>query len=151
MEAGPAAVSGSRHEGTSRPWWSLLGICVVTALVWVTASDISIALPTIGASMGGDNADKLQWAVNGYFLAGSLIIVTGRLGDVFGRRKMFAIGALLIVAGSVVAALAQGPPMLIAGAPPSVCAEAHVLCQLPAEFGATRAREAAQIRKRLDG
>ena len=88
---------------------------MITALVWVTASDISIALPTIGAWMGGDNADKLQWAVNGYFLAGSLIIVTGRLGDVFGRRKMFAVGALLIVAGSVVAALAQGPPMIIAG------------------------------------
>ena len=88
---------------------------MVTALVWVTASDISIALPTIGASMGGDNADRLQWAVNGYFLAGSLIIVTGRLGDVFGRRKMFAIGTLLIVAGSVVAAVAQGPTLLIAG------------------------------------
>lgn len=88
---------------------------MVTALVWFTASDISIALPTIGAWMGGDNADKLQWAVNGYFLAGSLIIVTGRLGDVFGRRKMFAVGVLLIVAGSVVAALAQGPTMLIAG------------------------------------
>lgn len=88
---------------------------MITALVWVTASDISIALPTIGADMGGDNSDKLQWAVNGYFLAGSLIIVTGRLGDVFGRRKMFAIGSLLIVAGSVVAAIAQGPTLLIAG------------------------------------
>jgi EmrB/QacA subfamily drug resistance transporter len=88
---------------------------VVTALVWVTASDISIALPTIGADMGSDNADKLQWAVNGYFLAGSLIIVTGRLGDVFGRRKMFAVGTLLIVAGSIVAAIAQGPDLLIAG------------------------------------
>jgi len=98
-----------------RPWWSLAGICVVTALVWVTASDISIALPTIGADMGSDNADKLQWAVNGYFLAGSLIIVTGRLGDVFGRRKMFAVGTLLIVAGSIVAAIAQGPDLLIAG------------------------------------
>lgn len=88
---------------------------MITALVWVTASDISIALPTIGEWMGGDNADKLQWAVNGYFLAGSLIIITGRLGDIFGRRRMFAIGALLIVAGSVVAALAQGPTMLIGG------------------------------------
>ncbi|MFM9127428.1 MAG: MFS transporter [Solirubrobacterales bacterium] len=113
MEA--ASASPAAGASTPRPWWSLTGICVVTALVWVTASDISIALPTIGADFGGDNADKLQWAVNGYFLAGSLIIVTGRLGDVFGRRRMFAVGTLLIIAGSVVAGLAQGPELLIAG------------------------------------
>ena len=117
MEAGAAAIPNGQSAGAAggRPWWSLTGICVITALVWVTASDISIALPTIGEWMGGDNADKLQWAVNGYFLAGSLIIITGRLGDVFGRRKMFAVGSILIIIGSIVAALAQGPPMLIGG------------------------------------
>lgn len=110
-----ATASTSQGSPAPRPWWSLAGISVITAAVWVTASDISIALPTIGAAMGGDSADTLQWAVNGYFLAGSLIIVTGRLGDVFGRRRMFAAGSLLIVAGSIVAAIAQGPALLIAG------------------------------------
>jgi cystathionine beta-lyase family protein involved in aluminum resistance len=57
-------------------WLSLIGICAVTALVWVTASDISLALPTIAREFGG-SMDTLQWAVNGYFLAGSLIIVGG--------------------------------------------------------------------------
>jgi EmrB/QacA subfamily drug resistance transporter len=59
--------------------------------------------------------DVLQWAVNGYFLAGALIIVGGKLGDVFGRRLIFGLGTLLVMAGSVVAGLAQGAPMLIAG------------------------------------
>ena len=95
-------------------WLSLIGICAVTALVWVTASDISLALPTIGRELGG-SMDTLQWAVNGYFLAGSLIIVGGKLGDIFGRRLIFAIGTLLILAGSVVAGLAHGSTMLIAG------------------------------------
>ena len=95
-------------------WLSLIGICAVTALVWVTASDISLALPTIGRELGG-SMDTLQWAVNGYFLAGSLIIVGGKLGDIFGRRLIFAIGTLLILGGSVVAGLAQGSTMLIAG------------------------------------
>jgi len=97
-----------------RRWWSLVAICAVTALVWITASDISIALPTIGREMGG-SMDTLQWAVNGYFLTGSLIIVGGRLGDIFGRRRLFAIGTIFVLAGSVVAGLASDPAMLIAG------------------------------------
>ena len=100
--------------GTDRRWWSLLGLCLVTALVWVTASDISIALPTIGRDLGG-TMDTLQWAVNGYFLAGALIIVGGRVGDIYGRRLLFAIGTILILAGSVVAAIAPSPLVLIIG------------------------------------
>jgi EmrB/QacA subfamily drug resistance transporter len=99
---------------TGNPWLSLVGICAVTALVWTTASDISLALPTIARELGG-SMDVLQWAVNGYFLAGSLIIVGGKLGDLYGRRLVFAVGTLLIIAGSVVAGLAQGAPMLITG------------------------------------
>lgn len=95
-------------------WRSLLGLSAVTALVWVTASDISIALPDIGRGLGG-SMDVLQWAVNGYFLAGSLIIVGGRLADLFGRRLLFAIGVGLLLAGSVLAGLAGSPAMLIAG------------------------------------
>ena len=95
-------------------WLSLISICAVTALVWVTASDISLALPTIAREFGG-SMDTLQWAVNGYFLAGSLIIVGGKLGDIFGRRFVFAMGTLLILMGSVVAGLAQDPTMLIIG------------------------------------
>ncbi|MFM7694048.1 MAG: MFS transporter, partial [Actinomycetota bacterium] len=105
-------MEGSTAHGNR--WLSLVGICAVTALVWTTASDISLALPTIARELGG-SMDDLQWAVNGYFLAGSLIIVGGKLGDVFGRRLIFALGTLLIIAGSVVAGLAQGVPMLVAG------------------------------------
>ena len=103
------------HLGTHpNRWLSLVAICAITALVWVTASDISLALPTIGQALGG-SMDTLQWAVNGYFLAGSLIIVGGKLGDIFGRRLVFAAGTILILVGSVIAGLAQGAPMLIAG------------------------------------
>ena len=99
---------------SERRWWSLLGLCLVTALVWVTASDISIALPTIARELGG-TMDTLQWAVNGYFLAGALIIVGGRVGDIYGRRRLFVIGTILILAGSVLGALAPSPLVLILG------------------------------------
>lgn len=101
-------------QKTGRPWWSLIGLCLVTALVWVTASDISIALPTIGRDLGG-SMDVLQWAVNGYFLAGAFIIVGGRIGDIYGRRLIFAVGTILILIGSVVAGIATDPWLLIAG------------------------------------
>ncbi len=104
----------STGEPAGHRWWSLVGICTITALVWVTASDISIALPTIGKAIGA-GADDLQWAVNGYFLAGSLIILTGRLGDVFGRMRLFTIGTILLIVGSIVAALAGGPSSLVLG------------------------------------
>ena len=104
--------SPDNYIDTTRRWWSLLGLCLVTALVWVTASDISIALPTIARDLGG-TMDTLQWAVNGYFLAGALIIVGGRVGDIYGRKLLFALGTVLILVGSVVGALAPSPLVLI--------------------------------------
>lgn len=59
--------------------------------------------------------DTLQWAVNGYFLAGALIIVGGRVGDMFGRRRVFTIGTAFVLVGSVVAALSTSPQILILG------------------------------------
>ncbi len=95
-------------------WWSLLGLCGFTFLVWLTATDINIALPAIGRDFGG-SMDSLQWTVSAYFLAGSLIVVGGRLGDLRGRRLIFTIGGGLLLLGSIVAALAGGIEQLVAG------------------------------------
>lgn len=97
-----------------RRWWSLFGLCGLTFLVWLTATDINIALPTIGREFKG-SMDSLQWAVSGYFLAGALIVVGGRLGDLRGRRRIFTIGGGLLIIGSIVAALAGGVGQLVAG------------------------------------
>lgn len=97
-----------------RRWWSLAGLCGFTFLVWLTATDINIALPTIGREFKG-SMDALQWAVSGYFLAGALIIVGGRLGDLRGRRLVFLVGGALLLVGSIVAGLATGVEQLVAG------------------------------------
>ncbi|MCX6386848.1 MAG: MFS transporter [Solirubrobacterales bacterium] len=95
-------------------WLSLAALCVLTGLVWLTATDISIALPTIGQALGG-SMDSLQWAVNGYFLAGSLIVLGGRLSDMKGRRKIFIIGGFLLILGSVVSGSAGSTSQLVIG------------------------------------
>ena len=114
MAYGPPVSVSTSVEAVPRRWWSLLGLCLVTALVWFAASDISIALPTIGRELGG-TMDVLQWAVNGYFLAGAFIIVGGRIGDIYGRRLTFAVGTVLLVIGSTVAGLSPSPTVLIIG------------------------------------
>jgi len=95
-------------------WWSLLGLCTFTALVWLTATDMSIALPTVGKDFKA-SMDSMQWAVSGYFLAGSLIIVGGRLGDLRGRRLVFFIGGALLLIGSIVAGTSTGNEQLVVG------------------------------------
>jgi EmrB/QacA subfamily drug resistance transporter len=59
---------------------------------------------------------QLQWAVTGYMLVGAAVIVTsGALGDVLGRRRVFLAGLLLFVASCVLIALAAGPAGVIGG------------------------------------
>ncbi len=114
MGSTPPVHAPSTLPHAARRWWSLVALCLVTALVWFTATDIAIALPTIAGDLGG-TMDTLQWAVNGYFLAGALIIVGGRVADIYGRRVVFGIGTSLILLGSVVAGVATTPQLLIIG------------------------------------
>jgi MFS family permease len=67
-------------------------------VVNANTSAVSILLPAISEDTG-TSVDTLQWAVTGYSLMGAAVIVTsGALGDVFGRKKIFQLGLLLFVA-----------------------------------------------------
>src|SRR5436190_4940574 len=62
------------------------------------------------------SVNTLQWAVTGYSLIGAAVIITsGSLGDVFGRKRIFQAGLLLFVASCVLIALADSGEMVIAG------------------------------------
>ena len=75
---------------------------------------VALALSTIEADLGA-SAASLQWVMNGYLLVITALVVTaGRLGDMFGRRRLFVIGMALFALGSVLAAVAQDDRVLIA-------------------------------------
>jgi len=96
--------------------WLTLGICITVVLVTgLDASVLSIAIPTILRDFH-TTLPTLQWAITGYSLTfATFLIIGGRLGDLYGRRRMFVIGAGLFGVGSLIAAVSTSAPMLIFG------------------------------------
>ncbi|MEU0932461.1 MFS transporter [Embleya sp. NPDC005971] len=93
----------------------LIATCVSTLVVNANTSAVSILLPAISTDTG-TSLDTLQWAVTGYSLVGAAVIVTsGALGDVFGRRLVFLGGLALFIVSCVLIALSGGGAGVIAG------------------------------------
>ncbi|MET0844107.1 MAG: MFS transporter, partial [Mycetocola sp.] len=102
-------------ETVARTRGVLIATCLSTLVVNANTSAVSILLPAISADTGMSVTD-LQWAVTGYSLVGAAVIVTsGSLGDVFGRKRIFQLGLILFVASCVLIALATTGGLVIAG------------------------------------
>ncbi|WP_312179542.1 MFS transporter [Arthrobacter sp.] len=100
---------------SSRTGGVLAATCISTLVVNANTSAVSILLPAISEDTGM-SVTTLQWAVTGYSLVGAAVIVTsGSLGDVFGRKRIFQLGLLLFVVSCVMIALAGSGGMVIAG------------------------------------
>ncbi|NUR09194.1 MAG: MFS transporter [Nocardioidaceae bacterium] len=107
--------STSERSTTARTGGVLAATCLSTLVVNANTSAVSILLPAISEDTG-TGVETLQWAVTGYSLVGAAVIVTsGSLGDVFGRRKVFQLGLLLFVASCVLIALSSSGGAVIAG------------------------------------
>ena len=93
----------------------LAATCLSTLVVNANTSAVSILLPAISEDTGM-GVDSLQWAVTGYSLVGAAVIVTsGSLGDVFGRRRVFQLGLVLFVVSCILIALSSSGEAVIAG------------------------------------
>jgi EmrB/QacA subfamily drug resistance transporter len=81
----------------------------------VDTTIVSIALPSIRHSLGFSTS-SLQWVLNAYALTfGGLLLLLGRVGDLYGRRRLFTSGLLVFGAGSLLCGLSWDPGSLIAG------------------------------------
>ena len=99
----------------ARQWWTLAGTCAGLFLLMLDSTVVALALPSIRHDVGA-SATGLQWAMNAYLLAITVFVVTaGRLGDMFGRKRLFLVGMLVFALGSVLSGAAQGELTLIAG------------------------------------
>jgi EmrB/QacA subfamily drug resistance transporter len=93
-----------------------LGIVILAAFIVVLDNSVLyVAIPTILRDFH-TTLPSLQWVVTGYALTfASLLIIGGRLGDVYGHRRIFIIGAALFGLGSFIASISSGVPELILG------------------------------------
>ena len=109
---------GSRTEGragvTSRHLTGTLAATILgSSLAFIDGSVVNVALPAIQQDLGGGLATQ-QWVVNAYLLTlGSLILVGGSLGDIFGESRVFAIGVASFAGASVLCAVAPDALALI--------------------------------------
>jgi len=98
-----------------RKWWTLAGTCAGLFLLMLDSTVVALALPSIREDVGA-GAEGLQWMMNGYLLAITVCVVTaGRLGDMFGRKRVFLAGIAVFAAGSVVSGAAGDAQTLILG------------------------------------
>lgn len=96
-------------------WFTLAIVVLAVLIVALDTTVLNVAIPTILRDLD-TTLPSLQWVITGYSLTfASLLIIGGRLADLFGARRMFIIGAALFAVGSLLASLAQSVPMLIFG------------------------------------
>ncbi|MFC5251083.1 MFS transporter [Streptomyces nigrescens] len=109
------AVSPAGARMAPRAKLILLLLCGAQFIIALDFSILNVALPVLGRDLGMGQAD-LQWAVTAFALpSGGFLLLSGRIADLYGRRRLFLIGLGLFTAASVLTALAWSPAVFLAG------------------------------------
>jgi len=89
-----------------RKWWTLIAVSVGTFMLLLDVTIVNVALPSIQTSLKATFSD-LQWVVDAYALTlAALLLTTGSLADLFGRRRLFVIGLIIFSLSSLASGLA---------------------------------------------
>ncbi len=95
-------------------WLALIVLCAGDLMIVLDTTIVNVALPSIREDLGFSET-SLAWVVNAYLLTfGGFLLLGGRLGDLFGHRKLFVIGLVLFTAASLACGTAQSQESLIA-------------------------------------
>ena len=107
--------TGPRGRGShATRWWVLVVLGVAQLMVTLDATVVNIALPAAQQDLGFSDASR-QWVITGYALAfGSLLLLGGRLGDLFGRRTTFLVGLTGFAVASGIGGAAANFEILVA-------------------------------------
>jgi EmrB/QacA subfamily drug resistance transporter len=100
-------------DGRTR-WLALYVLCLGDLMIVLDGTIVNVALPSIRDDLGFSQT-SLAWVVNAYLLTfGGFLLLGGRLGDLFGHRRLFLIGTALFTAASLACGVANSQTLLVA-------------------------------------
>ncbi|WP_432589372.1 MFS transporter [Streptomyces sp. HD1123-B1] len=112
--AAPAGPLATARERMRRPWFALFAVCFAQAVVLLDTTAVNVAVPAITTGLD-TGLTQVLWVINAYLLSFAVLLVTGgRLGDLFGSRRVFLAGLLLFTLASAACGFAQDPGQAIA-------------------------------------
>jgi MFS family permease len=114
MSSVTPVVNGQQPAESDHRWLILVIVAIAQLMVVLDATVVNIALPSAQHALGFANSDR-QWVVTAYALAfGSLLLLGGRLGDMFSRKRIFIIGLIGFALASALGGAATSFGMLVA-------------------------------------
>lgn len=100
-------------EIVQKRWWAFIVLCMGSLMIVLDSTIVNVALPSIHSDLHFSEA-SLAWVVNAYLLTfGGFLLLSGRLGDIFGHRKLFGIGLVVFCAASLLCGIAPSQTWLI--------------------------------------
>ena len=107
------AAPASEQEADPRRWIALFVVLTASFMVLLDISIVNVAIPSIQRNLGA-SFGQIQLVLAGYQLAYAVVLITGgRLGDIFGRKRLFMTGMAGFVLASAMCGLARNPDMLV--------------------------------------
>ncbi|MBR7975128.1 DHA2 family efflux MFS transporter permease subunit [Burkholderia vietnamiensis] len=95
-------------------WYALIVLCLGVLMIVLDSTIVNVALPSIGADLHFTGT-ALVWVVNAYLLTfGGCLLLGGRLGDLYGQRRMFLAGLVVFTLASLACGVAPSQTLLIA-------------------------------------
>src|SRR5260370_34843502 len=96
---------------TTNRWVALIILCLGMLMIILDSTIVNVALPSIQSDLAFSQA-SLTWVVNAYLIAfGGLLLLAGRLGDLFGRKRTFLVGLVIFPGASLACALGASREM----------------------------------------
>ncbi len=98
-------------------WLALFVLCLGDLMIVLDVTIVGVALPSIREDLGFSEA-SLAWVVNAYLITfGGFLLLGGRLGDLFGHRRLFLIGIAVFTLASALCGFATSQEMLVVAGP----------------------------------
>src|SRR6187551_2269660 len=112
--AATAATAGAPKAEEGSRWLALYVLCAGMLMIVLDITIVNVALPSIQDDLGFSQS-SLAWVVNAYLISfGGLLLLSGRFGDILGRKSVFLAGLGVFTVASLLCGLAQSQGVLVA-------------------------------------